>query len=344
MSRILCLDIGSGTQDVLYYDSEVELENCLKFVLPSPARRVAARVAALTAEGRNIYLYGCNMGGGFGRAVRRHVGEGFGVAAHPAAAYSLGDKLEWVAESGVEIRGDRPEGYVPVYLSDYDPGFWSSFLGMAGAPEPDFVMAAAQDHGFHGGESNRRGRFRLWESFLLEAGGRPEALVYETPPEMLTRLAALQAGIGGGLVSDTASAAVLGALFVPEIEALTREAGAVVLNMGNSHVLAALVFQNRIWGIYEQHSGLRSPEEILADLEKFRRSELTNDEVFAARGHGCLTLDAPKEAGGFPHLVVLGPKRGLIRGVEALFPSPGGDMMLAGCFGLLKGLACLRGE
>lgn len=34
--KILAIDIGAGTQDILFYDDEKELENSIKLVLPSP--------------------------------------------------------------------------------------------------------------------------------------------------------------------------------------------------------------------------------------------------------------------------------------------------------------------
>ncbi len=337
-AKTLILDIGSGTQDVLYYNPDLELENCPKFVLPSPARLVAARIQELTARGRNIHLFGRNMGGGFYKAVKAHLEAGLTVSATRAAAYSLGDDLAKVEKMGVRLRETQPKNAIPVHLADYDPGFWESFLGMAGLEPPEAVAACAQDHGFHPGESNRLGRFKLWESFLTKAHGRLESLIYDAPPSMMTRLAALQESIGGGPVADTASGAVLGALFDPAIEEICCGQGGVVLNMGNSHILAALVHGDKAYGIYEHHTGVRNPQEIWEDLARFRRGELTNQEVFDAWGHGCMTLDLPAAANGFKHTAVIGPQRGQMAGFDALFPCPGGDMMLAGCFGLIKGL------
>ena len=95
----LILDIGSGTQDVLLYQEGLELENCPKFILPSPARTVAARIRELTALGRDIYLHGQNMGGGFWRAVKAHQDAGLKVFAHPDAALALG--MIWIRCAGM---------------------------------------------------------------------------------------------------------------------------------------------------------------------------------------------------------------------------------------------------
>ena len=62
--QILTVDIGTGTQDVLLFDSERELENCFKLVLPSPTVVTANRIRAATAARRRLVLQGVTMGGG----------------------------------------------------------------------------------------------------------------------------------------------------------------------------------------------------------------------------------------------------------------------------------------
>ena len=333
MRSILCLDIGSGTQDALYFLEGRTLENCPKFVLPSPAKLVAARINALTAKDRPIHLCGHNMGGGFLRAVRNHVGAGLPVSAHPEAALAITDDPPSIARHGITLSEACPPGHVPVHLADYDPGFWQSLLSLAGLAPPELVLACAQDHGHHPGQSSRAGRFGLWERFLAGASGRLDALLYDTPPAELTRLAALQRSTGGGPVMDTGPAAALGALFDPAVEAVANESGALVINMGNSHVLGLLVFKGRLAGVYEHHTGQVESGELVRQLEEFRHGRLQNEDVFATGGHGCAVRELP---GSFAHTFVIGPRRGELVGMDAVFPAPGGDMMLAGCFGMLK--------
>ncbi len=333
---VLCLDIGSGTQDVLLHIPGEQPENCPKFVLPSPARVVAGRIAALTAAHRAVWLYGDNMGGGFFRTAKAHLEQGLPLAAHPEAAFSLGDNPERVQGLGVELAETCPPGYTPLHLADFDPGFWRTFLAAAGLDYPDLILAAAQDHGYHPNSSNRVGRFHLWRDFLLQAHGRPEALVFTAPPPQLTRLGTLKARIGAGLVADTGAAAVLGALFEPEVRERQKTEGVCVVNVGNSHVLGFLLFQDQILGVYEQHSNW-SRDDVLADLDLFRQGLLTHQQVMDHFGHGCLTLDLPPQAGAFAPTYVLGPRRALLQDTGAVFLAPGGDMMLAGCFGLLQG-------
>ncbi|MDE3228946.1 MAG: pyruvate formate lyase-activating protein, partial [Chloroflexota bacterium] len=62
--RILAVDVGTGTQDVLLFDSERSIENCFAMVLPSPTVIVQRRILRATAERRPVLLSGHIMGGG----------------------------------------------------------------------------------------------------------------------------------------------------------------------------------------------------------------------------------------------------------------------------------------
>ncbi|NDV20390.1 hypothetical protein GO013_13320 [Pseudodesulfovibrio sp. JC047] len=334
----LCLDIGSGTQDVLLYSPAREIENCPKFVIPSPALQIGHRIDALRLQGRNIWLYDRNMGGGVTRFIRSHLKAGLKVAASRSAAYTMADDITRVKDMGIELTETCPVGFKAVRLTDFDESWWRTFLEVAELPWPDRIAACAQDHGFHPGESNRRGRFSLWKTFLNEGEGRPESLIYTKPPEMMTRLHDVQQDILGGVVADTGAAAVLSALYVEEIEALSNTTGITLVNIGNSHLIAFLLFQGRIHGVYEQHTGCVTSEKLWEDLHQFKQGTLPFEQVFEDRGHGCLTCDLPKKANGFGPTFVLGPRRGMLKGYDVSFPAPGGDMMLAGCFGLIKGM------
>ncbi len=62
--RILLVDIGTGTQDILLYDSRLDLENGYKLILPSPTMIIHRRIKAATRSGRAVLLTGHQMGGG----------------------------------------------------------------------------------------------------------------------------------------------------------------------------------------------------------------------------------------------------------------------------------------
>lgn len=333
----LILDIGSGTQDALLYFPDLELENCPKFILPAPAKGVAKNIRKNTEAGNHIFLSGRNMGGGFVGALKEHLERGLNVSAMESVAYAVSDDLSWVRTMGVTITETRPQGSVEISCLDFNPDFWGPFLSLADLPWPEMILAAAQDHGFHPGSSNRRGRFQMWERFL-QSGGEAARLLHDKAPSELTRLQSLQECTNGGPVADTGAAALLGALFVPEVEARQKNQGITVVNVGNSHTVAFLVYVNRVFGVYEQHTGLVDRGQLVSDLRRFQRGELSNEEVFEARGHGCMVTDLPVTAQGFEPMYILGPRRSILHGTGE-FLAPGGDMMLAGCFGLLKAIS-----
>ena len=135
-------------------------------------------------------------------------------------------------------------------------------------------------------------------------------------------------------MADTGTCALLGALCVPEVMKRSWREGITIVNVGNSHTVAALVYQGQVRGIYEHHTGMRTLQEYLADLEQFRRSWLPCEEVLAHGGHGTAFGPYCEEAGGYEPTYILGPKREFLQG-QGQFLAPYGDMMLAGCFGLL---------
>src|SRR5207248_904799 len=123
--QILTVDIGTGTQDVFLFDSERELENCFKLVLPSPTVALADRIRAATAERRPLVITGVTMGGGPSHwATLDHVRAGLPTYATPEAARTFDDDLDAVGEMGIrlvsadEALGLADRGAVAVALRD----------------------------------------------------------------------------------------------------------------------------------------------------------------------------------------------------------------------------------
>jgi uncharacterized protein (DUF1786 family) len=130
------------------------------------------------------------------------------------------------------------------------------------------------------------------------------------------------------------AAGVRGALLDPQARE-HQDSGLMVVNLGNAHTFAALVRGERLWGIYEHHTGLLDPEKLFDHLRRFQAGELTNDEVFADWGHGCAYAPDYAPANPFIFTVITGPRRRLARDWPGVFAAPLGDMMLTGCFGLM---------
>ena len=86
---------------------------------------------------------------------------------------------------------------------------------------------------------------------------------------------------------------------------------------------------------------MRTLEQLLGDLEQFRKHWLPTEEVQASGGHGTAFGPYCEEAGGYEPTYITGPKRALLQG-QGRFLAPHGDMMIAGCFGLIWGWAHTR--
>ena len=62
--RILAIDVGTGTQDVLVFDAGTLVENAVRLIMPSPTALLAERVKQATLDRVDLVLTGVTMGGG----------------------------------------------------------------------------------------------------------------------------------------------------------------------------------------------------------------------------------------------------------------------------------------
>jgi uncharacterized protein (DUF1786 family) len=166
----------------------------------------------------------------------------------------------------------------------------------------------------------------------------------EIPPSM-TRLRAVAAaardqGVEAPLlVMDTAPAAVLGALLDGRVGRAAPD-GALVANVGNFHCLVFRLGAAGIEGIFEHHTGELTREKLDAFIMALAQGTLQHADVFDDMGHGALVY-APRAMPAPAFLAATGPRRAMLNGSphQPYLAVPGGDMMLAGCFGLLRALA-----
>jgi uncharacterized protein (DUF1786 family) len=331
---LLAVDVGGGTQDVFIWEAGQTVENGVKLVLPAPTQILARRVRRLTAQGEPIFLQGRVMGGGaVTQAVRHHLSQGLPVYATPQAAFTFSDRLEAVQAWGVILTESPPPEAVTLTLGDVAVEDWRQVLAAFEVPFPSHFAVAVQDHGFHPQGSNRRFRFQGWENFLVQ-GGKLGDLASRQPPSHFTRMAAVAEVLPGVMLMDTCAAGVRGALLDPQAR-VHLDHGLTVVNVGNAHTFAALVRGDRLWGIYEHHTGLLSPEKLSDHLERFQQGRLTNNEVFDDQGHGCAYAPDFTASGAYAFTIITGPRRRLAQGWPGVFASPFGDMMLSGCFGLV---------
>ncbi len=360
--RILAVDVGTGTQDILLFESGKTIENCFKLVMPSPTVIVAERVKRATQHGQALVLTGVTMGGGPSHwATRDHALAGYAVAVTPEAARTFDDDLSMVEQMGFEIIDDveaaqriAHSDVVHVELQDFDAQAITTALHAFDInPRVDALALAAFDHGAAPpGVSDRRFRFDFITK-TVSANPTPSAFAYPVQdiPAELTRLQALATSAKRYLelthsdthvplfLMDTGSAAALGSLEDPFVR---QQQESLLCNIGNFHTLAFHLVQGKIAGIFEHHTGEISKTRLEELLVKLAEGTLSNEEVFADSGHGALIVQTSSEkCQGFPFLSVTGPRRELLRGSQ-LHPYeavPHGDMMLAGCYGLLRALA-----
>jgi uncharacterized protein (DUF1786 family) len=344
--RLLAIDIGAGTQDILLFDTSTSIENSVQLIMPAPTRIVAGHIQGATRRGEPLLLTGVTMGGGAsGSAVRKHLAAGLPVYATPEAAATLDDDLDLVAEWGVELvsesEAEQVNGACRVEMKDLDLGAISRALGAFGVEAGfDAVAVAALDHGAAPKDmSDRLFRFQYLRR-VVERRNELIAFVYmaEEVPSHLTRLQAIAKTLDGVLpllLLDTGVAAALGAM---EDEMVSSHPHRLLVNLGNSHTLAFHLEGSSILGLFEHHTGGLDAQKLGAFLQRLTRGSLTQEEVFNDGGHGAFVLGRASET---PFLAVTGPRRRIVKdsALNPHFAAPHGDMMLSGCFGLIRAFA-----
>ena len=336
-SSILAIDIGSGTQDILVWRKGRPVENCPKMILPSPTSVVAEMVQQSTKQGKHLFLRGDTMGGGpCSNAVRNHLRAGLKVFALEKAALTFNDDLEKVRAMGIQVVSERPEiePLVEIEMGDLQIHKIQHILDTFQIPLPETLVVAVQDHGYSPHTSNRTTRFKMWKR-VLESQNGLHNLLFETPPSLMTRMKAVKAAAPHAWVMDTGAAAIMGALLDPWLAKRTAE-GVMVVNIGNEHILAALVKGSRVYGIYEHHSSLMNPDKLKDHLDRFKKGKLSNEEVFEDMGHGCFVHPEGPNMSEFSYVGLTGPNRGTYESLGGHMAAPFGDMMLTGCFGLVE--------
>ena len=344
--KILAIDVGTGTQDILLFDSRRAVENSVQLVMPAPTVIAAQRVRNATAARQDIVFTGVNMGGGpVTGALADHVAAGLSAHATPSAAVTFDDDLEAVQRMGVVIVSEEEANDLPgarIRLADLDLEMVRRALeAFEVAPEWDALAVAVFDHGnAPPGYSDRWYRFDHLRHRMENVGAEPSSFVYlaDETPDYLTRMRAVADTAGGDvplLLTDTAVAAVLGSLEDSHVAAQERK---VVANLGNEHTLAFHLEGDEILGILEHHTHVLTRERLEQHLIDLATGASDGEAVWREQGHGAIVTRGFDEPG---FLSVIGPMRGLMEGssLHPYFAAPHGSMMLAGSFGLVRGCA-----
>jgi uncharacterized protein (DUF1786 family) len=359
--KILTVDIGTGTQDIFLYDSNLDIENGFKLVLPSPTMMIHRRLKQSLPSRRPILLTGHQMGGGPSAwAIEEYARAGIPVYMTPPAATTLNDELDKVEKLGIKIVSEEESRQLSevskIELKDFDFELISKTFADYGVSLDDLeaIAVAVFDHGnAPAGVSDRQFRFDYLDE-RIKAKNSLSAFAYPSNdiPKIMTRLQSVADSAGNLpcplVVMDTAPAAMLGANFDPTVMKRERK---IIVNVGNFHTLAFRLGDG-IEGVFEHHTG----EIDLPKLEKYIRAladgSLKHQDIFDDMGHGALVYgDNPFEFGKDDFdVVVTGPRRSMfnlesvqqaasLQRLRPYFAVPFGDMMIAGCFGLLAATA-----
>ena len=346
MSRFLCIDIGAGTMDMLWYDTD-SLHH-YKAVAVSPVRTVAARAAGLPGD---LVVTGCEMGGGPITTFLRERARTHRVTASVSAAATLHHDPEQVRAWGIAVVDDREadllvgcEEAAHLVLQDIEPDRIERLSAGLGVPfEFDAVLVCAQDHGVPPpGTSHLDFRHRIYRS-RLEQRPHPHALLFaagEIPPE-LNRLRAI-AGTAAGLptaavyVMDSGMAAVTGAAL--DWHALQARRF-TVLDVATSHTVCAAIAEGELAAMVEYHTADITRERLEGLLADLAAGNLDHRRVLAEGGHGAFVRAAAGPE-ALATIIATGPKRRLMQGsrLPMIYGAPLGDNMLTGCAGMLEAL------
>lgn len=347
--QILAIDMGTGTQDILLFDPEKPVENNVKMVLPSATEVAARRIRRAARNRRPLLLTGVVSGGGpCSWATEEFLASGGTAYATSEAAQTFNDDLDEVRAMGIRLVSDDEALRIDadrVVLRDLDLDAVRTALAAFEVPvDFDGIALGCLDHGAAPPDvSDRLFRF---EHLRRVVGKRNDLLAFATHPkdlpEYLTRARAMVSSAGDEApvaFMDTGPAAALGALHDEHV-APNRET--VVLNLGNMHLLGFHLRGRSIASLFEHHTGEVSSDQIVQFTGRMATGALEHPEIFNSKGHGAFHADRSLVRPALPAMVATtGPQRDKIRAtsLRPYFAAPYGDMMISGCFGLVRAFA-----
>lgn len=347
MDPILTIDIGAGTTDVLVYFPDTGEQ--YKAVAVSPIKKMAQMIQN---EKRDLLITGTIMGGGaVSNALVRHA-QSYKVYMTVETAQTINDDLKKVREKGITIisgkeeellQGDKKNKHLT--FGDLSPSGIRALLSELGLEwKFSSVAGAVQDHGVcPEGVTALDFRHQVMKQ-RIEGNPYPEQFLYayEEIPEYLTRMKAT-----GNLLAtlphhklfmmDTGMAAIVGASLDPRLQGCTHF---IIVDIGNSHTLGAVLSAGAIGGFFEYHTNSVTPQRMKELLINLGNGNLNHRDIIAEGGHGAYIRSCP----GFDRIekiVVTGPRRKeIMQGVrlEYIDGAPLGDNMMTGTAGILESI------
>lgn len=341
--KILAIDAGAGTQDIMLYDSDEPIENSCKMVLPSPTRIYAEKIRR---HRNDLFLSGETMGGGsVNKAIKNHLKKGYRVLMTENAARTVRDDFERVKSLGIEIipLGERHPEISQIELKDVDlEAIREAFGRFDVEVEFDYIGVAVQDHGYSEGVGDRNFRFSKIKE-KLQAPLPPEEFAYfNTAPDYFTRMNGVLRTLKGYKVvlMDSKFASLCGTTCDEYVKDLDRF---IAMDVGNGHTLAASFSDGKICGVYEHHTGMLNTDKINKFTRELAQGTLSHEDVHEDGGHGAWVVEP---IGDFECVVATGPRRGMLNETDFKVhnAAPAGDVMMAGPVGLVKAARYLKSK
>ena len=351
MSRFLLLDIGAGTLDILYADTEADAQ--YKAVVKSPVRYLAEQAESLPG---NLAVTGCEMGGGQVSAILKERTRTAEVVMSLSAAATVHHNLDRVRSVGIQIVPDaeaaalqEDSNYSALHLADVDIKRVRTLVEGFGVPfEFDYVGICAQDHGVAPASmSHLDYRHNLFRA-ALDENPHPHELLHpagEVPATMnrLTAIAKSAEALPARevYVMDSGMAAILGASMDPLRRGKEK---ILVLDVATSHTVGAALIGDEIAGFFEYHTVDITLEKLEALLQALAEGKLTHQQVLSEGGHGAY-IRQPIGYADAEIILATGPKRKLVADsrLPIVFGAPGGDNMMTGTVGLLEAIRRRKG-
>jgi len=346
MSRFLMVDIGAGTVDILYYDTNKDLH--YKCVARSPVRTVAEDIMRLRGD---LLVTGGEMGGGPVTDVLKKRAAEHKVIMSASSAATLNHNLELVRQWGIQIVDEDRAGemarrmaHAHVVLADIQPQRLKHIVEGFGVPFAfDAVVVCAQDHGVPPpGVSHLDFRHNLFRE-RLERKPFPHTLLFRSDeiPPVLNRLGSIARSAGqlpteSVYVMDSGMAAILGASL--DVSAIGRK-HVYVMDAATSHTVGAALEGETLAGFFEYHTVDVDTAKIEELFEALAAGRLSHRQVLAEGGHGAY-IRKPLGFGKEDVIISTGPKRGRLADTRLplVFGAPLGDNMMTGTLGLLEAL------
>ncbi len=346
MSTYLILDIGAGTLDILYYNTEDPVQ--YKGVVKSPILTLEEKTRGLSG---NILVTGKEMGGGAVSKILTERAKEAEVVVSVSAAATLHHSVSRVRSWGIKVIEDtkaeelkRASGYGFLVFEDLETERLRSIVKGFGIPfQFDTLGICAQDHGTPPeGVSHLDYRHQIFKA-CVDKDPFPHALLYKEGeiPFTFNRLRSIGESAKSIpskeiYVMDSGMAAILGASMDSRIQATER---VLVLDIATSHTVGAILERGEIAGWFEYHTRDITVEKLDALLTGLADGTLNHERILQEGGHGAYVR---KKVGrrALENIIATGPKRSLVQ--KSRFPmilgAPLGDNMMTGTVGVLEAI------